>query len=62
MTLRLTEDGNEFAVVRTHQENYGRSTTVGCAVHSLLDIGPVGDEIELKMDQNGVANIATPFR
>ena len=59
MTLRLTEDGNEFAVVRTSSGELWQVNNSGLRwYHSLLDIGPVGDEIELKMDQNGVANIA----
>ena len=59
MTVRVTGEGTEFAVVRT-------TTGVGWQVnnsgvrwyHSLLDSGPVSDEFELKMDANGVANIA----
>ena len=59
MTMRLTEDGNEFAVVRTSSGELWQVNNSGLRwYHSLLDIGPVGDEIELKMDQNGVANIA----
>ena len=59
MTLRLTEDGNEFAVVRTSSGELWQVNNSGLRwYHSLLDAGPVGDEIELKMDQNGVANIA----
>ena len=59
ITLRLTEDGNEFAVVRTSSGELWQVNNSGLRwYHSLLDIGPVGDEIELKMDQNGVANIA----
>ena len=59
MTLRLTQDGYEFAVVRSSSGELWQVNNSGLRwYHSLLDIGPVGDEIELKMDQNGVANIA----
>ena len=59
MTLRLTEDGNEFAVVRTSSGELWQVNNSGLRwYHSLLDNGPVGDEIELTMDENGVANIA----
>ena len=59
LTLRLTEDGYEFAVVRSSSGELWQVNNSGLRwYHSLLDIGPVGDEIELKMDQNGVANIA----
>lgn len=59
MTLRLTDEGNEFAVIRTSTGELWQVNNSGLRwYHSLLDIGPVGDEFELKMDENGVANIA----
>ena len=59
ITLRLTNDGNEFAVVRTSTGELWQVNNSGLRwYHSLLDIGPVGNEVELNMDANGVANIA----
>ena len=59
MTLRYTDEGTEFAVVRTSNGELWQVNNSGLRwYHSLLDTGPVGDEVELKMDEYGVANIA----
>jgi len=59
MTLGLTDEGTEFAVIRTTNGELWQVNNSGLRwYHSLLDIGPVGDEVELKMDEYGVANIA----
>ena len=59
MTVRVTGEGTEFAVVRTTTGELWQVNNSGVRwYHSLLDSGPVGDEFELKMDANGVANIA----
>ena len=59
MTLRLTQGGNEFAVVRTATGELWQVNNSGLRWYSsLLDSGPVGDEFELKVDENDVANIA----
>ena len=59
MTLRITDDGNEFAVVRTTTGELWQVNNSGLRwYNSLLDNGPIGNEFELKIDQNGVANIA----
>ena len=59
MTLRLTQGGNEFAVVRTTTGELWQVNNSGLRwYNSLLDSGPVGDEFELKVDENDVANIA----
>ena len=59
MTLRLTDEGHEFAVVRTTTGELWQVNNSGLRwYNSLLDSGPVGEEFELKMDENGVANIA----
>ena len=59
MILRLTQEGYEFGVVRTMTGELWQVNNSGTRWHhSLLDSGPVGAEFELKMDANGVANIA----
>ena len=59
MTLRLTQGGNEFAVVRTTTGELWQVNNSGLRwYNSLLDSGPVGDEFELKVDEDDVANIA----
>lgn len=59
MTVRVTDQGTEFAVVRTTSGELWQVNNSGLRwYHSLLDAGPVGEEFELKMDANGVANIA----
>ena len=59
MVVRLTDTGNEFAVVRTTSGELWQVNNSGLRWYSsLLDSGPVGQEFELKMDANGVANIA----
>ena len=59
MVLRLTDEGHEFAVVRTTTgELWQVNNSALRWYHDRLDSGPVGEEYELKMDDNGVANIA----
>ena len=59
MIVRLTQEGYEFGIVRTITGELWQVNNSGTRwYHSLLDSGPVGEEFELKMDANGVANIA----
>ena len=59
MIVRLTQEGYEFGIVRTTTGELWQVNNSGTRwYHSLLDSGPVGEEFELKMDANGVANIA----
>ena len=57
--LALTPDGQEFAVVRNATGVLWQVNNSGMRwYHSILDSGPVGSELELKIDSTGVANIA----
>ena len=57
--LALTPDGQEFAVVRNASGVLWQVNNSGMRwYHSILDTGPVGDELELKIDSTGVVNIA----
>ena len=59
MILRLTDEGHEFAVVRTTTGELWKVNNSALRwYHERLDSGPVGEEYELRMDDNGVANIA----
>ena len=59
MIVRVTDKDHEFAVVRTSTGELWQVNNSGLRwYHSLLDSGPVGDEFALKMDSNGVANVA----
>ena len=57
--LALTPDGQEFAVVRNASGVLWQVNNSGMRwYHSILDTGPVGSEVELKIDSTGVVNIA----
>ncbi|MGB2037615.1 MAG: hypothetical protein ACPHX8_04045 [Candidatus Poseidoniaceae archaeon] len=57
--LALTPEGQEFAVVRNATGVLWQVNNSGMRwYHSILDSGPVGPELELKIDSTGVVNIA----
>lgn len=57
--LALTLEGQEFAVVRNATGVLWQVNNSGMRwYHSILDSGPVGPELELKIDSTGVVNIA----
>ena len=57
--LALTPEGQEFAVVRNASGVLWQVNNSGMRwYHSILDTGPVGSEVELKIDSTGVVNIA----
>ena len=57
--LELTPEGQEFAVVRNATGVLWQVNNSGMRwYHSILDSGPVGSELELKIDSAGVVNVA----
>jgi len=57
--LELTPEGQEFAVVRNATGVLWQVNNSGMRwYHSILDSGPVGSELEVKIDSTGVVNIA----
>ena len=57
--LALTPDGQEFAVVRNATGVLWQVNNSGTRwYHSILDSGPVGSELDLKMDSTGIVNVA----
>ena len=57
--LALTPEGQEFAVVRNASGVLWQVNNSGMRwYHSILDTGPIGSELELKIDSTGVVNIA----
>ena len=57
--LALTPEGQEFAVVRNASGVLWQVNNSGMRwYHSILDTGPVGSELELKIDSTGIVNIA----
>ena len=57
--LALTQDGQEFAVVRNSSGVLWQVNNSGMRwYHSIVDTGPGVSEFELKIDSTGVVNIA----
>ena len=58
LALDITPNGLEWGLMRTdtgalHQVNFSGAYWT----HYLLDAGPVGEDFELEVDQNGVAHV-----